>query len=105
MKRKKIKSRIKMNSIKVIGNDRKDIYNALRNIINEISEDEVVKITLEFLYDEIKNIRSNFDFIETFVEEWINLEEGVYIDYILDVIMDESENVEFISIGVLEDLK
>jgi len=105
MKRKKIKSRIKMNSIKVIGNDRKDIYNALRNIINEISEDEVVKITLEFLYDEIKNIRNNFDFIETFVEEWINLEEGVYIDYILDVIMDESENVEFISIGVLEDLK
>lgn len=104
MKRNKVKNKIKMNSTKVNGNERIDIYNALRKIIDDICEDEIVKITLEFLYDEIKGIRNNFDFIETFVKEWIELEEGLYIDYILNVIMDDKEEVEFISIGVMESI-
>ena len=65
MKRNKVKNKIKMNSTKVNGNERIDIYNALRKVIDDICEDEIVKITLEFLYDEIKGIRNNFDFTGT----------------------------------------
>lgn len=102
--RKKIKNKINMGSIKVFSNDRKSLYKDLYSIIEKLSNDEIVLITLDFLYDEIKGIKDNFDFIDTFVKEWIDLEEGRYSDYILDVVTNENENIEFISIAVMESI-
>ena len=67
------------------------------------SEEEMIlkyDSNLEWLLDELKDIKSDKTLIETFVSRWIN-NDRYYHDYQLEVIYDETGTAEYIVLATM----
>ena len=90
--------------------DVEDYENQMEKYYNSIEEDEkqeepVLKYesNIDWLYDYVKDIESDVECVETFINTWMEHDANYYFEYKIDYIKDENGNLVAIAFAVYGD--